>query len=173
VEADEELLVVKLDDVRQSGSAAGGAEPEAALHAALAAALPEGIEVLAVTLTAAGASFQPTSAEYVFPVRMAAETGLTARLQDTIARVMGSEHCPVERAAAEGGPARTIDVRPFLCSIRLEDGALIVQHRTGTTGSVRVDEILRLFELRTADLDGQVRRRNVHWELAGATRPES
>ena len=70
----------------------------------------------------------------------------------------------VERTAAEGKATRSVDVRPFLQSIRLEGGSLIVQHRTGGAGSIRVDEIQQLFGLQTQDLAGPVRRTNVVWE---------
>ena len=170
VEADDELLLVKLDN---SGLSVDAAVSETTLREALAAQLPAGIEVHAVRLLAAGASFHPQSAEYVFPVRPEARTGLVQGLRDTIAQVMGSERCLVERASAEGGAARTVDVRPFLCSIRLEDDTLIVHHRTGTDGSVRVNEIAQIFGLQAQDLAGPVRRTRVHWETAGAVPYES
>ena len=53
---------------------------------------------------------------------------------------------------------------PFCSSVRLEDGTLIVQHRTGEGGSIRVEEILQLFGLGMQDLAGPVRRTNVVWE---------
>ncbi len=80
-----------------------------------------------------------------------------------IARVMASERCLVERAA-EGRATRSVDVRPFLQALRVEDGNLIVQHRTGGAGSIRVEEILPLLGLHTRDLAGPVRRTNVVWE---------
>lgn len=164
VEADDELLVARLCDDRESTLAAGRTEREEAMKEALGRQLPEGMEVLAVDLVAAGASFQPQSAEYLLPVRVEQDADLAKRLREEITRVMQSEHCIVERTAAEGRATRSIDVRPFLQAIRLEDGTLIVQHRTGGAGSIRVDEILRLFGLQTRDLAGPVRRTNVVWE---------
>jgi hypothetical protein len=77
--------------------------------------------------------------------------------------VMESARCLVERAA-EGRAAKAVDVRPFLEWIRREGGHLIVRHRTGGAGSIRVDEILRVFGLRMQDLAGPVRRTDVTWE---------
>ena len=164
VESEEELLVVKLCDDRDGAPVESRAEREAAMKRALAEQLPEGIDVLAVNLVASSVPFHPQSAEYVLPVRGNEDADLAERLRDKIAKVMGSERCVVERTAAEGRATRSVDVRPFLQSIRLEGGTLIVQHRTGGTGSIRVEEIQQLFGLQTQDLAGPVRRTSVMWE---------
>ena len=160
VESEDELLVARLCEAATGPSSADRAEQETAMMQALAEQLPEGIEVLSVTLAASNASFQPRSAEYVLPIGIAVDPGLAQR----IAGVMAREHCMVERASSDRKAARCIDVRPFLRSIRLEPGKLIVEHTTGEAGSIRVDEILRLLDLRMEDLAGPVRRGHVVWE---------
>lgn len=166
VEAEEELLVARLCEA--GATAESRAEREAAVKQALAAQLPEGMEVLAVDLVGAGASFQPQSAEYVLPLRGEERTDCVERLREEIVRIMESEHCLVGRACGEGKAARRVDVRPFLLSVRLEGGTgsptLIVPHRTGAGGSIRVEEILQLFGLGPQDLAGPVRRTHVIWE---------
>ncbi len=162
VEAEEELLVARLREEGQTVESR--AERQKAVKQALAAQLPAGMEVLAVDLVAAGTSFQPQSAEYVLPLRVGERADWVERLQGEIARVMERERCIVERATGEGTAARPVDVRPFLLSVRLEGGSLIVQHRTGEGGSIRVEEILQLFGLGRQDLAGPVRRTNVIWE---------
>ncbi len=162
VEAEEELLVAKLRE--EDETAERRAAREAIVKQALAAQLPEGMEVLAVNLVGAGASFHPQSAEYVLPLRIEERAGFAERLQDKVAEVLKSERCMVERASGEGKAARPVDVRPFLLSVRREGGTLIVQHRTGEGGSIRVEEILQLLGLGLQDLAGPVRRTNVIWE---------
>jgi radical SAM-linked protein len=164
VEAEDELLVARLSEDPATRSGEDRTRCETAMMQALAEEMPEGIDVLSVTLAASNASFVPKSAEYVLPVRIDEDPGLAGRLEADIARVMASEHCMVERTAGEQKASRRIDVRPFLLSIRLQDGRLIVQHLTGDAGSIRVEEILGLFSLRTEDLAGPVRRINVVWE---------
>ena len=168
VESDDELLVIRLEEDRENAWREDRAEREAALKRALAEQLPEGIEVLVVDLAPNHASWQPRSAEYVLPVQVEA-AGLAERVKRRMAEVMESDHCLVERAAAEERAARSVDVRPFLEAVRWEEGNLIVQHRTGPAGSIRVDEIQQLFELRTEDLAGPVRRTQVIWETTGFT----
>lgn len=164
VESEDELLVARLYEDPAAGSAGDRTECETAMMRALVGQLPEGIDVLAVTLAASSASFQPRSAEYVLPLRIDEDPGLAGRLDADITRVMASEHCMLERTAGEKKASRCVDVRPFILSIRLQEGRLIVQHVTGEAGSIRIDEILRLFSLRTEDLTGPVRRINVVWE---------
>ena len=164
VESEDELLVARLSEDPAARPAGDRADSEASMMRALAEQLPEGIDVLAVTLAASNASFQPRSAEYVLPLRIDSDPGLADRLGEEIKKVMASEHCMVERTSGEEKPSRRIDVRPFLRSIRRENGNLIVQHLTGDAGSIRVEEILQLLGLRTEDLAGPVRRVNVVWE---------
>jgi radical SAM-linked protein len=161
VQSDDELLVARLTDE-------GGRQLEnpsacaAAMKQALAEQLPDGIEVFAVALTASNASFHPQSAEYVLPIR-AGDTDLVARLKDRMAGVMASRVWMVERSAPEGKATRRIDIRPFLLALRLEGASLVVEHAICKAGSIRVDEILPLFELHVQDLAGPVRRTNVKW----------
>lgn len=164
VESDDELLVARLHADPAGGTAGDRAEMQVNMMRALAEQLPEGIEVLAVTLAASNASFQARSAEYVLPVPIDQAPGLAARLVEKIAGVMTSERCMIQRASGDGKTARSVDVRPFLRSIRLESDTLIVEHTTGDAGSIRIDEILRLLDLRGEDLTGPIRRVNVVWE---------
>jgi radical SAM-linked protein len=162
VEAEEEVFIVRLCE--EGGTVESRAGREASVKRALAEQLPEGMEVRAVDLVGAGASFQPRSAEYVLPLRVGERADLGERLREEIVKVMESEHCMVERVCGEGRAARPVDVRPFLLSVRLEGESLIVQHRTGAGGSIRLEEILQLFGLGRQDLAGPVRRTNVIWE---------
>ncbi len=161
VEADEELLVARVQD---AGPIEDRPRREAAIGQALAGELPEGMEVLGVALSASNASFHPRCAEYVLPVGGADDPQRRAALQDAITRVMDSPSCMVERASPGRKAPRRINVRGFLGSIRLEKANLIVQHRTGASGSIRVEEILELFGWQRQDLAGPVRRTNVTWE---------
>jgi hypothetical protein len=161
VEADDELLVARL---RESQVVEGQSEREIGIQRALAEELPEGIEVLAVTLKESNASFHPRSAAYVLPVRGAEDPERASELEDRIRSVMNSECCMVERVSPGRKVPRRIDVRPFLVAIHRENRNLIVQYLTGAAGSVRVEELLQLFGRSVQDLAGPVRRTNVAWE---------
>ena len=164
VESEDELLVARLYEDPSERATGDRREAEGAMRQTLAEQLPEGIEVLDVTLAASNASFVPQAARYVLPLRVAENPGLADRLTDRIAQVMADERCVVERSSGENKPTRRVDVRPFLKSVRLEDDRLIVEHLTGDAGSIRVEEILQLCSLRVEDLAGPVRRDGVVWE---------
>jgi radical SAM-linked protein len=162
VESQEELLVVRLTVGGDRGDAEAAAW-KVALQQGLAAQLPAGITVLDVTPAASNASFHPQAAEYVLPLRTAGAPDVSTRLQDRIAQVMAGGPCLVERTVPQRQAARRVDIRPFLRRIRLEGPHLVVEHEIRTAGSVRVEEIMRLFGLQPQDLAGPVRRTNVTW----------
>jgi len=163
VESDDELLVIRLEEDPENVSQESRTERQANWKRALAAQLPEGVEVLAVGLAPVQASWQPRSAEYVLPLRVE-QAGLEERVKRRMTEVMASDRCVVERVSAEGRAAKSVDVRPFLDALRWEEGNLIVQQRTGPAGSIRVEEIRQLLGLHPQDLAGPVRRTRVIWE---------
>jgi radical SAM-linked protein len=162
VESDEELLCFR---VNRDSSLITGTADEHRIQTELAAQLPEGCELLSVSIVEAGTSFQPSSATYVFPTR---RDVLNERMQSTVDRVLASESLPVQRfrgppADAKGSPVKNVDVRIFLKSIELDDRSIIVECKISPDGSIRVDEILGLLELDESKLSGPIRRTNVQW----------
>ncbi len=164
VEADEELLVARLQDEAGIPEAEDRARYGAALGRALGGQLPEGMEVLTVTVAGPNASFQPRYAEYVLPLRAPEDPDLADRLKRRMAELMSSEDCPIERTTPGHRGARRVDVRPFLDSIRLEGGNVVVRCVVGAAGSVRIEEIMHLLAIQRQDLAGPVRRTKVLWE---------
>jgi len=51
-----------------------------------------------------------------------------------------------------------------LKSIRISEGAVIVECKVSSAGSIRVDEILKLLELDAEKLAGPIRRTAVEWQ---------
>ena len=162
VESDEELLYLRVDRDSPPDTRAVN---EQRIQTELAAQLPEGCEILSVSIIEAGTTFQPSSATYVLPVRREV---LNERLESTVDRVLASESLPVQRSRGPSGnakssPGKNIDVRFFLKSIKLNDRSIIVECKISPEGSIRVDEILELLELDESKLSGPIRRTNVQW----------
>lgn len=131
------------------------------IMAALAPQLPQGCELLSVSTSETGASFQPRSATYVLPVK---RERFSEQLKATAEQVLASEHLPLRRPTDDSGlNFKNVDVRSFLKSIKLEDGSIIVECEIRPDGSVRVDELLKLLGLDEAALAAPVRRKNVQW----------
>jgi radical SAM-linked protein len=160
VESDEELLSLRVavdpDELRDTSH-------ESRISDKLSAQLPEGCELLSVSVARAGRSFQPSSATYVLAVK--AEY-LNDKLKATITDLLESENLNIQRrTGAEHSKIKNLDVRVFLKSIKLDDRGIIVECNISSAGSIRVDEILRLLELDEGKLESPVKRTNVQWQV--------
>ena len=162
VESDDELLCLRVD--RDLTPALRKAD-ERRIKEELAAQLPDGCQLLSVSIAGAGKSFQPCSATYVLPVR---QEYLNETLQATVERLLRSESLGVRRRTdAKGSRVKNVDVRSFLKSIELDNRGIIVECRISPAGSIRVDEILGLLELDENKLAAPIRRTNVQWQDNG------
>ncbi len=160
VESDDELLCLRVavdpDELRVTSH-------ESRIKDGLSRQLPEGCELLSVSVARAGRSFQPSTATYVLAVK--AEY-LNDKLKSTIERLLASKNLNIQRRmGAEHSKIKNLDVRVFLKSIKLEDRSIIVECNISSTGSIRVDEILRLLELDEDKLASPVRRTSVQWQV--------
>jgi radical SAM-linked protein len=166
VESDDELFCVRVArDPLPAGDAPDerqATSDESRIKVALAGQLPEGFELLSVSVAEAGTSFAPRSATYVLAVR---PEYLDEELKATIERLLSSEHLPIRRTMDEGKTKfMNVDVRRFLKSIKLEDGSIMVECEISPAGSVRVEEILNLLGLDEGKLAAPIRRTNVRWQ---------
>jgi len=167
IESDDELLYLRLSGGPFKGFGAPeeqqAANHESRIKAELSAQLPEGCELLSVSVAEKGRSFQPCSATYVLPVR---PEYIDEKLKATIARLLASENLNIQRRKGiKTSKVKNLDVRVFLKSIKLEDQGIIVECNISLAGTIRVDEILRLLELDENNLASPVRRMNVQWKV--------
>ena len=136
------------------------------IMAGLSEQLPEGFELLSVSVAEAGSSFQPRSAIYVLPV---CREYLTDALQARIKHVLESESLKLDRRIGperQDAKFRSVDVRSFLKSIQLEGDCVVIECTISPVGSIRVEEILQLLELDVDKLSAPVRRTSVQWHKA-------
>ena len=172
VESDDELLCLQ---VVKSISAQGHKSTRDAydlcpdglctsVKAELSAQLPEGCELLSVTVAEAKTSFQPCSATYVLAVR---QECLDEKLRATIGRLLASESLNVRRGAySRNSKVKNLDVRGFLKSIELDNEGIMVECKISPAGSIRIEEILTLLELDEGKLAAPIRRTNVQWQVS-------
>jgi len=131
--------------------------------------LPQGLELLSVSVVNANTSFQPCAATYVLAVR---KEYVNEQLKATIKRLLASESLGIRRRIAKKksravrreSTIKNIDVRGFLESIELDPGGIIVKCKITPAGSIRLEEILRLLELDVEKLALPVRRTSVQWK---------
>jgi len=132
------------------------------LKETLAGQLPDGLQLVSVSVANAKTSVQPASAAYVFRVR---QEFIDEKLKTVIKSLPANKTLNIERQVDEYGKIRNIDVRPFLNSIEFVGEDVAVECKVGSTGSIRVEEILKLLELDEEKLASPVRRTNVQWQI--------
>jgi len=121
--------------------------------------LPAGFELGSVILEPVGTKFVPRRASYIFTV--SCEGG---ELQRTAQNLLASKKLEVDRFGDGKGKARRVDVRAYIESIDVDGRKVVVRCLVGPGGSVRVDELLALLDLKRSDLAGPIRRTAVEWQ---------
>lgn len=169
VESDDELLCVRIDTPTGAQEHKGISDLCTSVRAKLSEHLPEGCELLSASLAQADTSFRPCSATYALPVRREC---LNDELRARIERLLASESLIIERRV--GGKSsksgirnlkfKSMDVRPFLRSIEVDNEGIIVDCKITSAGSIRIEEILKLLELDVQNLAAPIRRTNVQWQ---------
>ena len=173
IEVDDDLLCLQVN--RNRGPVPRDAnEPrvtghESRIKARLSSQLPQGCELLSVSVAKANASFRPSLATYVLVVK---QEYLDEDLKTTIKRLLASESLNLQRRIdiknskfkTKNSELKNVDVRPFLKSIKLDNRNIAVECKISSAGSIRVDEILKLLELDVEKLEAAVRRTNVQWQ---------
>ncbi len=166
IEVDDDLLCLQVN--RNRGHVPRDAnEPrvtghESRIKARISSQLPQGCELLSVSVAKANASFRPSLATYVLVVK---QEYLDEDLKTTIKRLLASESLNLQRRIdVKNSKLKNVDVRPFLKSIKLDNGNIAVECKISSAGSIRVDEILKLLELDVEKLEAPVRRTNVQWQ---------
>ena len=119
----------------------------------------------------AGTSFQPRTATYEFKLH---QEYLNEALKSRVKAILASESLNLSRPRGPGrnskGKARyskfkNVDVRGFLKSVELDDKGIKVQCGISPSGSIRVDEILKLLKLDAGKLAAPIRRTNIQWKI--------
>lgn len=158
VESDDELLCLRVNSLPD--------EPEQSIKRGLCEQLPEGCDLLSVSIVPDKRSFQPCSAKYVFDVKPQYQN---EKLRTRIESLLASESLILTRKPAPGRRAfnarpKNIDARSFLNSIKIEDGRIVVECKISLTGSIRVDEIMELLGIDAHKLAAPIKRCDVRWQ---------
>jgi radical SAM-linked protein len=166
VESDEELLCLRVATNQYQLQVTN---LESQTMAKLSAQLPEYCELISANTAQTGISFQPRSATYVLKVM---PEYLNEGLKSRIEHLLASKNLNLQRQTGKKKPKqktknskfKNVDVRNFLKSIKLDNRSIIVECNISSAGSIRIEEILRLFELDEGKLASPIRRTNVRWQ---------
>lgn len=151
VNSDEELMCVSI--------ICGENESESDIGKRLLRHLPDGIDADSVELTDGGVKLQPVSVVYEFCLAAAAVDvqELTGGLQKTLA---DGKEIVIERKGAK----KIKNVGGYIESIDIAAGRLHVKCRITPDGTIRVDEILRLFGIDSSTAAVPVKRKSIEWK---------
>jgi len=166
VESDDELLCIWLNGKFNYQSPINNYQ--SLIKTRLSEQLPEGCELLSVSLAKTKRAVQPRSATYMVPVQ---PEWINDKLRARIDSVLASEALITKRRITSTeskiknrkSKIKTLDVRPFLESIELDNRGILVKCDITSAGSIRVDEILELLEIDIEKLTAPVKRTNVQW----------
>jgi len=123
--------------------------------------VPQGCELLSVSLAKTNKPVQPCLATYIVPVQPVC---VNDKLTATIEHLLASDSLIIERhREIKVSKFRRVDVRPFLESIELDSRDIVIVCKITSSGSIRVDEILKLLEIDAEKLTAPVRRTNVQF----------
>lgn len=169
VETDDDLLCLRMNRDQSETQATspgpcsrGGTSHERRIKSSLSGQLPEGLELLSVSIAEADTSFWPCAATYVLVPRHARSDG---KLKARIERLLTSESLVLRRPiSTKKSKFKNVDVRGFLKSIELDDRGIGVECKVSSAGTIRVEEILKLLELSVEELAAPIRRTNVKWQ---------
>jgi radical SAM-linked protein len=157
IETDDDLLCLRLET---SASSFDGEQ----FKAKLSSQLPEGCELLTVSVVEAKTSFEAGAATYVLAMQ---QEYLDEKLKSKIKHLLASKNLDLKRRRdPKNSKFKNVNVRPFLKSIELDDRNIVVECKISPAGSIRPDEILELLELDVEKLAAPIRRTTVQWQLS-------
>ena len=161
IEVDDDLLCILM---RTDTAAQNASDTCAGITTELSRQLPDGVELLTVETAGAKTSIHPCRATYLIAVR---EECMDGELKSRIKSLLASKNLNLQRQTGlKSSRPKTVDVKPFLKSMEFSETDIAVECEISSSGSIRVDEVLRLLELDADKLAAPIRRTNVQWEVS-------
>ncbi len=123
--------------------------------------LPPDCCLVSLDLIKGKAKFHPVTAVYEFEVARAA---LLEKIKlKAGSRYIGNEHLFIERRINEKGDTRTVDVGGFIESVDFEGLKVAVTCKIEPSGTIRVDEIVKLLGDDESVMASSVKRTYIEW----------
>lgn len=125
--------------------------------------MPAGITLTQAKRLQIRGSLQPTRVRYRLELLGAPDPETRSRVR----AMMESTRLPVERVGHGKHRARSLDARPYLADMRLDDEAVEFTLRIQAGATVRPAEIATLLGFDAASVTHRIRRLHVEWENRG------
>ena len=136
---------------------------EAQIAPELSKQLPDGCELLEISVSRTKTLPQPSQATYVLKIKREC---LDDRLKTRTENAMASRALEFKRQNMKSSGFKSVDVRPYLKSIELDGENIVVECEISPTGSIRVNEILEILGLDAEKLVAPIRRTKVKWKMS-------
>lgn len=133
----------------------------AELAAGLVECLPGGCRLLGVLAPAPTETPHPQAARY----SIALSPDEARQAAAGLAGVLRAGELPVRRSGAPDRPVRTVDIRPFIDGLRLEDGRLILNLKIDRQRTARCGEVLTLLQLPGDALQHRIVLEQIDWDV--------
>jgi len=134
------------------------------LQQSLQRELSEGLVLTRVILVEGKQTLYPRGVTYRFPIPC------PPHRRERIDEVMASDTWPMERTRGEGrAQVKTVDVRPYLEAVAVAPEGVDVCCHITSAGSIRVDELAKLFVIDITDMQAPVTRTKVRWQTRSAS----
>jgi len=126
--------------------------------------LPQGCRLVSLELIKGKARFHPAAAVYEFELTGPALLEKT-RLEAE-SRCIGNEHLFIERRIDEKGNTRVVDIGGYIKSVEFDSLKVAVTCGIEPSGTIRVDEILKLLGVDESMMLSGVKRTCIKWRTA-------
>ncbi len=160
IESEDDLLCIRIEKPETDFDAEQ-------FKAQLDEQLPAGCEVVSVKAVKGEKCPVPRGAVYRISLKEGVFEDEQSRqnLRRICSDILGSERIVVERRfGREGVRSKKIDVKGFVKDIKFVDEAIYVECNVSEAGTIRVEEILGILQIKAEQLKGAVRRVKVQWQ---------
>lgn len=127
--------------------------------------LPEGIRIGGCRTAAKKVKRLPIATVYKFYL---AENADEASVREKIEEFESAESFIVERVSKKKGKVKQFDVKEYLYNVELREKILSVFVKITQKGTVRIEEIKKIFKITEDILSGPILRTNTEWSGSGA-----
>jgi len=121
--------------------------------------LPEGMTLRGTRSLIAGERPQPDTVTY----RFRPERDVPRDAVERIRRIVEATSLPVERLDNKTKRARTIDIRPYLSALSLQNNDVVFSLRVTSTGTAKPGEIVGLLMDKAVAVNHRIHRASIRW----------
>jgi radical SAM-linked protein len=162
LEGDAELLCALTEIDTPAESKAQEKTDAEQIRGRLEGQLPQDCRLVSLDLIKGRAGFHPEATVYELEL---SSSEMLEDVKKKAEQLTAEEHLTIERRINEKGSTRTVDIGGFVESIEFDGLKITATCKITPSGTIRVDEILRLLGIRQSMMVGSVKRAYIKWRI--------